>query len=54
MYMIYIYRYVGSNYSINECTSIKVVRINMRRGIIAKGLRSAQQVSSSSQCMYLL
>jgi hypothetical protein len=51
---IYIYRYVGSDYSINECTSIKVVRINMRRGIIAKGLRSAQQVSSSSQCMHLL
>jgi len=51
---IYIYRYVGSDYSINECTSIKVVRIKMRRGIITKGLRSAQQVSSSSQCVHLL
>jgi hypothetical protein len=51
---IYIYRYVGSDYSINECTSIKVVRIKMRRCIITKGLRSAQQVSSSSQCVHLL
>jgi hypothetical protein len=54
VYDIYIYRYVGSDYSINECTSIKVVRIKMRRGIITKGLRSAQQVSSSSQCVHLL